>query len=85
MAYAITDSFKLALAQLNPVVGDIDGNLTKARAARAEAAARGRRIRRARPTAGFFTVWEGVESAPAPRIDGGAVDRQRKADSIPRR
>ena len=35
MAYAITDSFKLALAQLNPVVGDIDGNLTKARAARA--------------------------------------------------
>src|SRR3990170_7511468 len=41
MAYAITDSFKLALAQLNPVVGDIDGNLTKARAARAEAAAKG--------------------------------------------
>jgi NAD+ synthase len=35
------DSFKLALAQLNPVVGDIDGNLTKARAARAEAAAKG--------------------------------------------
>ena len=35
------DSFKLALAQLNPVVGDIDGNLNKARAARAEAAAKG--------------------------------------------
>jgi NAD+ synthase len=35
------DSFKLALAQLNPVVGDIDGNLQKARAARAEAAAKG--------------------------------------------
>ena len=35
------DSFKLALAQLNPVVGDIDGNLKKARVARAEAAARG--------------------------------------------
>jgi NAD+ synthase len=35
------DSFKLALAQLNPVVGDIDGNLKKARAARAEAAAKG--------------------------------------------
>jgi NAD+ synthase len=34
-------SFKLALAQLNPVVGDIDGNLKKARAARAEAAAKG--------------------------------------------
>jgi len=35
------DSFKLALAQLNPVVGDIDGNLKTARAARAEAAAKG--------------------------------------------
>ena len=34
-------SFKLALAQPNPVVGDIDGNLKKARAARAEAAAEG--------------------------------------------
>ncbi len=29
------DSFKLALAQLNPVVGDIEGNLKQARAARA--------------------------------------------------
>ena len=35
------DSFKLALAQLNPVVGDIDGNLKKARAARTEAATKG--------------------------------------------
>jgi NAD+ synthase len=35
------DSFKLALAQLNPVVGDIDSNLKKARTARAEAAAKG--------------------------------------------
>jgi len=35
------DSFKLALAQVNPAVGDIDGNLRKARAARTEAAARG--------------------------------------------
>jgi NAD+ synthase len=41
MAKAITDCFKLALAQLNPVVGDIDGNLKKARAARADAAAKG--------------------------------------------
>jgi NAD+ synthase len=41
MAKAIVDTFKLALAQLNPVVGDIDGNLKKARAARAEAAAKG--------------------------------------------
>lgn len=38
---SITDSFKLALAQLNPVVGDIAGNVAKARAVRAEAAAKG--------------------------------------------
>jgi NAD+ synthase len=35
----INDSFKLALAQLNPVVGDLDGNVQRARAARAKAAA----------------------------------------------
>jgi NAD+ synthase len=35
------NSFKLALAQLNPVVGDIDGNVKKAQAARARAAAEG--------------------------------------------
>jgi Carbon-nitrogen hydrolase len=35
------DSFKLALAQVNPAVGDIDGNLRKERAARTEAAAKG--------------------------------------------
>ncbi|MGZ5924827.1 MAG: nitrilase-related carbon-nitrogen hydrolase, partial [Rhizomicrobium sp.] len=34
----MTDRFRIALAQLNPVMGDIHGNLTKARAARAEAA-----------------------------------------------
>ena len=41
MTKPITDSFKLALAQLNPVVGDIDGNVKKAQAARARAAAEG--------------------------------------------
>jgi NAD+ synthase len=41
MATAIKDSFKLALAQLNPVVGDLEGNLKKAREARAHAAAAG--------------------------------------------
>jgi NAD+ synthase len=41
MGKEITDSFKLALAQLNPVVGDIEGNVRKARAARADAAAAG--------------------------------------------
>ncbi|MFA7429236.1 MAG: NAD+ synthase [Rhodospirillaceae bacterium] len=37
----MAESFILSLAQLNPVVGDIDGNATKVRAARAEAAAAG--------------------------------------------
>ena len=41
MVARITNAFKLALAQLNPVVGDIDGNLRMARAARAHAAAAG--------------------------------------------
>jgi NAD+ synthase len=41
MAHQIKDSFKLALAQLNPVVGDLEGNLKKARDARAQAAAAG--------------------------------------------
>lgn len=35
------ERFRLALGQLNPVVGDIEGNLAKARAARAEAARHG--------------------------------------------
>lgn len=35
------DRFKITLAQLNPVVGDIAGNAAKARAARAQAAAEG--------------------------------------------
>ncbi len=33
----MTDRFRIALAQLNPVMGDIEGNLAKARAARATA------------------------------------------------
>ena len=41
MAHQIKDSFKLALAQLNPVVGDLAGNVAKAREARARAAAAG--------------------------------------------
>ncbi|MCW2309465.1 NAD+ synthase [Rhodobium gokarnense] len=41
MTQPITDTFRLALAQLNPTVGDIAGNAAKARAARAEAAAMG--------------------------------------------
>lgn len=37
----MTDSLNIALAQLNPTVGDIPGNLAKIRAARAEAAEQG--------------------------------------------
>src|ERR1700734_2992329 len=37
----MTDRFRIALAQLNPITGDIHGNLTKARAARATAAGQG--------------------------------------------
>src|ERR1700749_3500375 len=35
----MTDHLRIAIAQLNPVMGDIVGNRQKARAARAEAAA----------------------------------------------
>ena len=37
----MTDSLKVALAQLNPKVGDVAGNLAKVRAARAQAAKQG--------------------------------------------
>ena len=37
----MTDSLKVALAQLNPKVGDVAGNLAKVRAARAEASKQG--------------------------------------------
>ena len=38
---SMTDSLAIALAQINPVVGDIEGNLARLRAARAQAAAQG--------------------------------------------
>ena len=41
MTKAIKDSFRLALAQLNPTAGDIEGNVKKAREARARAAEAG--------------------------------------------
>ena len=40
----MTDSLKVALAQLNPKVGDISGNLAKVRAARAEAKKQGAQL-----------------------------------------
>jgi NAD+ synthase len=41
MPHAIKNSLKIALAQLNPVVGDLPGNAAKLRKARAEAAGEG--------------------------------------------
>ncbi|HSH63720.1 NAD+ synthase [Methyloceanibacter sp.] len=41
MPQATNNSFRFALAQLNPVVGDIEGNVIKAREARAHAAVQG--------------------------------------------
>jgi NAD+ synthase len=41
MAASLTDTIRIAVAQLDSIVGDIDGNLARARAARAEAAAAG--------------------------------------------
>jgi NAD+ synthase len=41
MPHTITDTLRIALAQLNPVVGDLAGNAAKLRKARAEAAALG--------------------------------------------
>ena len=37
----MTDTLRIALAQLNPTVGDVIGNVERLRAARAEAAALG--------------------------------------------
>jgi NAD+ synthase len=39
--WLMTDILKIAIAQLNPIVGDLAGNAAKARSARAEAAAMG--------------------------------------------
>jgi NAD+ synthase len=41
MKHAITDTLKIALAQLDPVVGDLAGNAARCRAARVEAAEKG--------------------------------------------
>jgi len=41
MTNVLTDTFRVAVAQLNPTVGDIAANAEKARAAHAEAAAKG--------------------------------------------
>jgi len=40
----ITNTIRIAVAQLNPTVGDVSGNLAKARDARAEAAREGAQL-----------------------------------------
>jgi len=40
----VTDTLRIAVAQLNPIVGDIAGNLAKAREARADAARQGAQL-----------------------------------------
>ena len=37
----MTDTLSICLAQLNPVVGNVEANIARARSARAEAAAKG--------------------------------------------
>jgi NAD+ synthase len=82
---SITQSFRIAVAQLNPTVGDVSGNLAKAREARADAA-------RERAHLVLFTelflcgyppedlvlkpafiraCWKAVESLAADTADGG--------------
>lgn len=41
MAFLSPDILRIAVAQLNPIVGDVAGNLARARQARAQAAAQG--------------------------------------------
>jgi len=81
----MTDSLKVALAQLNPKVGDVDGNLAKVRAARAEAKKQGADlvITSELVLAGYFPedlvlkpafqkkCVEAVEALRADTLDGG--------------
>jgi len=82
---AMTDILRIALAQLNPKVGDIAGNLAKVRAARAEAARQGADlvITSELVIAGYFPedlvlkpafqkqCREAVEALRADTLDGG--------------
>ena len=81
----MTDSLKVGLAQLNPKVGDVAGNLAKVRAARAEAAKQGADLVLTTELvlAGYFpedlvlkpafqkACHEAVEALRADTLDGG--------------
>ena len=77
MPNRISDTLTLALAQLDPTVGDVDGNAAKARAARAVAAQAGRRPRHV-PRAVPRRLPAGGSGAEA-RLPGGLPSRLRGA------
>lgn len=81
----ITQTIRIAVAQLNPTVGDVSGNLAKAREARAEAAREGAQILMLTELfisgyppedlvlkpAFIRACWKAVESLAADTADGG--------------
>jgi len=81
----ITQTIRIAVAQLNPTVGDVSGNLAKARAARAEAAREGAQLLMLTELfisgyppedlvlkpAFIRACWKAVESLAADTADGG--------------
>jgi len=81
----ITQTIRIAIAQLNPTVGDVSGNLAKAREARAEAAREGAQLLMLTELfisgyppedlvlkpAFIRACWKAVESPAADTADGG--------------
>ncbi|MFB2605539.1 nitrilase-related carbon-nitrogen hydrolase, partial [Rhizobium phaseoli] len=82
---ALSDIFRIAIGQLNPTVGDVAGNLTKAREARADAAREGAHLLvltelfisgyppedLVLKPAFIRACWKAVESLAADTVDGG--------------
>ncbi|MGO6900555.1 NAD+ synthase, partial [Rhizobium ruizarguesonis] len=82
---ALSDIFRIAIGQLNPTVGDVAGNLAKAREARADAAREGAHLLvltelfisgyppedLVLKPAFIRTCWKAVESLAAETADGG--------------
>jgi NAD+ synthase len=85
MTDQITHTFRIAVAQLNPTVGDVPGNLAKAREARADAARQGADLLMLTELfisgyppedlvlkpAFIRACWKAVENLAADTIDGG--------------
>lgn len=82
---ALSDIFRIAIGQLNPMVGDVAGNLAKAREARADAAREGAHLLvltelfisgyppedLVLKPAFIRACWKAVESLAADTADGG--------------